>query len=574
MSQKNRDVKDSRQGIVVETAAASTARLQQEIDEHKKIDEALQESVLEMRTRNKILEIFHTTPDEHVYGELLDLVLEVFKSKFGTFGYFDQEGSFVIPSMTREIYWEKCHVPDKEIIFKKGTFSGIWARSIKERKTIYSNNGPFNTPKGHIPIKNTIVTPIIYHDRVISSIHLANKETDYDEGDRRLLETIANHIAPVLNARLQRDRLERERKQWEQAILRSEERLAHAEAIAHVGCWESDLNLQVEWWSDELYRIFGVDPETFTPSQESVSKLIPAEDLAVLNAAYQAAVNHGEPINLEHRVVRPDGCERWVHVIGRLERKTDGTPVRLFGTALDITERKKNENELERLYEQTRQDSETKTILLQEINHRVKNNLAMINSLLDIQAYAIKDPTVKSVLDNTRHRIYSMALVHEKIYQSENLSSINALEYFSSIITELNKAYGSLQRLIKINIKVDNVPLPLDYAIPCGLILNELLTNALKYAFPEGQRGGGEIIVEFHKKNNRFVLSVGDNGVGLPVELDFREAKSMGLRLINLLTRQIQGEINLDQSKGTLFRITFTAKGEKDSKKGKKMRDK
>lgn len=466
MSQKNRDEKDSAKGIKFETAAASIARSRQEIDEHKDIQEALRESVLEMKTRNKILEIFHTTPDDQVYGELLELVLEVFNSKFGTFGYFDQEGHFVIPSMTREIYWQKCQVPDKEIIFKKGTFTGIWARAIKERKTLYSNDGPFKTPKGHIPITDTMVTPIIYHNRVISSIHLANKETDYDEGDRRLLETIADQIAPVLNARLQRDRLERERKQWEQAILRSEERLAQAQAIAHVGCWETDLNSQEEWWSDELYRIFAVDPGTFTPSRESVSKLIPAQDLA------------------------------------------------------------------------------------------------MISSLLELQAYSIKDPTAKSILSSTRQRIYSMALIHDQIYHSENLSSIDAREYFDSIITQLNKAYGTLQRLINIKVKVDNVPLPLAFAIPCGLILNELLTNAFKYAFPGDQNG--EIIVEFHKNNNRFVLSVGDNGVGLPAQLDFSEAESMGLRLINILTQQLKGEINLDQSKGTLFKITFTAKEKKD----------
>ena len=421
-------------GIKFETGAASTARPRQEIHEHKDIREALQESVLEMKTRNKILEIFHTAPDEQVYGELLELVLEVFKSKFGTFGYFDREGHFVIPLMTREIYWQKCQVPDKEIIFKKGTFTGIWARAIKEKKTLYSNEGPFNTPKGHITIKNTMVTPIIYHDRVISSIHLANKETDYDEGDRRLLETIADQIAPVLNARLQRDRLEKERK--------------------------------------------------------------------------------------------------------------------------------KNENELGRLYEQTRQDAETKTILLQELNHRVKNNLAMISSLLELQAYSIQDPTAKSILSGTRHRIHSMALVHDQIYRSENLSSIDVREYLNSIITQLNKAYGSLQRLININVKIDTVPLPLAFAIPCGLILNELLTNAFKHAFPGNQNG--EIIVEFYKNNNRFVLSVGDNGVGLPARLDFREAESMGLRLINILTRQLKGEINLDQSKGTLFKITFNAKEEKD----------
>jgi PAS domain S-box-containing protein len=569
MPQKNRDEDNSPESIVRE--AEELRKRNEELEfykkEYKRLKEAVLESpekyggifeaVLELRIRNDILEIFHTTPDDQVYGELLKLLLQVFKSKYGTFGYFDQEGAFVIPSMTREIYWQKCRVPDKEIIFKKGTFNGIWARAIKEKKTLYSNGGSFRIPEGHIPIKNTMVTPIVYHDQVISAIHLANKETDYNEGDRGLLETIANHIAPVINARLERDRLEKERRRTEQAILRSEEKLAHAQEIAHVGCWETDLNVREEWWSDELYRIFGVVPGVFRPSRESLGKLIPAEDLASMDAAYEAAVNHGEPIDFEHRLVRPDGSERWVHVMGRLERNADGAPVRLFGTALDITERKKIENELSRLYEQTRKDAETKTILLREINHRVKNNLAMIFSLLTLQSELIDDPGAKSAFVNTRQRIHSMAIIHEKIYQSESLSSIDAREYFSSIITELNKAYGSLHKLIGINVNVDHISLPLYDAVPCGLVLNELLTNAFKYSFQDGQRG--EITVEFHKRDTRFFLSVGDNGVGLPAELNFREAKSMGLQLVNILTRQLKGEINLDQGKGTLFEITFPA---------------
>jgi len=557
MARKKREKKDSPRGITIERAAAN-AGLLQEIDNQEKFAAALQDSVLEMTTRNKILEIFHAIPEEQVYEELLRLILEVFKSRFGTFGYFDQEGSFIVPYMTREIYWEQCQVPEKEIIFKKGTFHGIWARAVEEKKTLYSNTGPFNTPKGHIPIKNTMVTPIIYRNRVISSIHLANKETDYDEGDRRFLETIADHIAPVLNARLERDRLEKERIKVEQAILRSQERLARAQAMAHVGCWELDFDSNELWWSDELYRIFGQDPGTFTPHKESIYKLIPAEDLAKVDAAYQAAVDHGELFDLEHRLVLPDGSERWVHVIGKSERKSNGFLARLFGTAMDITQRKKNEQILEQLYQQTRQDAETKTILLQELNHRVKNNLTIISSLLDLQAHSIDDPTAKSILNSTRNRIHSIALVHDKIYSTENISSIDALEYFNAIITQLNKVYGTRQRNINIMVKIDHVPLPITYAIPCGIILNELLTNAFKYSFPENRTG--EIIVEFHENNRRFVLSVGDNGVGLPTHIDFRTTETMGLRLINILTQQIKGEITLDQSKGTLFQITFTAK--------------
>jgi PAS domain S-box-containing protein len=190
-----------------------------DITEIKRTEVELRESEQEMGIRNRILEIFLSIPDDDAYAEILKFVLETLKSEYGTFGYFEENGTFVVPSMTREIYWEKCQVPDKNIIFERGTFSGIWERTLKERKTFYSNEGPFHTPEGHIPIKNTMVTPVIYRDEIISAIHIANKPTHYDEKDVLLLETIANYIAPVLHARLERDRQERERETSEEALL-------------------------------------------------------------------------------------------------------------------------------------------------------------------------------------------------------------------------------------------------------------------------------------------------------------------------------------------------------------------
>ncbi len=196
-----------------------------DITEIKRTEKELRESERELGIRNRILEIFLTIPDDKAYAKILKFILETFKSEYGTFGYFNENGAFVIPSMTREIYWEKCQVSDKDIIFERGTFSGIWEIALKERKTFYSNEGPFNTPEGHVPIKNTMVTPIIYRDEIISAIHIANKSTNYDEQDVRLLETIANKIAPILNARLERDRQEKERKNAEKALKKAHDEL-------------------------------------------------------------------------------------------------------------------------------------------------------------------------------------------------------------------------------------------------------------------------------------------------------------------------------------------------------------
>ncbi len=195
------------------TALISTST---DITNRGRIRAALQISDKGLDTRNRISEIFLTCPDVQMYSEVLKVVLEVMESEFGTFGYFNDDGSFVVPAMTREIYWDKCNVPDKEVIFHRGTFSGIWGRSMEEKKTLLANEGPFSAPDGHISIKNTMVTPILYRGKLLSAIHVANKSSSYTEKDRQLLEVIAGHVAPVLNARLERDREERERKKSEE----------------------------------------------------------------------------------------------------------------------------------------------------------------------------------------------------------------------------------------------------------------------------------------------------------------------------------------------------------------------
>ena len=183
-----------------------------DITEHKRTEEELRTSERELNIRNRISEIFLTTPDDQMYADVLHAVLNSLESEYGTFGYFQDDGSFVVPAMTREIDWEKCNVPDKEIIFERGTFSGIWERAIQEQKTLYNNEGPFTIPEGHIAIHNTMVTPIYYRDKLLSAIHIANKSTGYSEKDKELLETIADHIAPVLYARLEWEK-EEERRQ-------------------------------------------------------------------------------------------------------------------------------------------------------------------------------------------------------------------------------------------------------------------------------------------------------------------------------------------------------------------------
>ncbi len=185
-------------------------------------EEALREHKQELEIRNRIDEIFLTISDERMYREVLDLVLKAMDSKYGTFGYIRRDGAIVCPSMTRDI-WDQCQMKDKDIVFPREKWGGIWARALMEKRTLCSNGG-FKVPKGHIPVTRALDVPIIHRNEVIGNLLVSNKTTDYDNKDVELLENIASGIAPILNARLQRDRQEEERKEAEENLRQSEER--------------------------------------------------------------------------------------------------------------------------------------------------------------------------------------------------------------------------------------------------------------------------------------------------------------------------------------------------------------
>lgn len=204
-----------------------------------------------------------------------------------------------------------------------------------------------------------------------------------------------------------------------------------------------------------------------------------------------------------------------------------------------------------------------KEVLLKEIHHRVKNNLQVISSLLDLQSQYIEDPVLLSQFEDSQNRIQSMALLHEKLYQSNNLSHINFAEYVESLVDHLFLSYGRGKHKIKPRIDIDNMSLNLDTAIPCGLIINELVSNALKHGFPENapENNSGEISIEIHQKSDldHFVLVISDNGIGFPADLDFQNTESsLGLQLVCALTQQLQGKIELNRTQGTQFKLILS----------------
>jgi two-component sensor histidine kinase len=222
----------------------------------------------------------------------------------------------------------------------------------------------------------------------------------------------------------------------------------------------------------------------------------------------------------------------------------------VLGTSSDITERVEAEEKL-------RKSLKEKELLLQEIHHRVKNNLQIIISLLKLQSGYVFDERDKSLFAKSRDRVETMALIHEKLYRSTDLSNINIAGYVHDLTNQLSKAYGLTSSNIKITADVNSeINLSIDTAIPFGLIINELIANSIKYAFPDNM--AGEIMIFITREADKMVLRVSDNGIGLTADVKSDGTKSFGLNLVHTLVKQLGGEIIVDSSSGgTNFTIYF-----------------
>jgi len=236
--------------------------------------------------------------------------------------------------------------------------------------------------------------------------------------------------------------------------------------------------------------------------------------------------------------------ELWTSTV----RNDQGEPVALVGVAREITRRKRVEAQL-------RASLREKEVLLKEIHHRVKNNLQIISSLLSLQASKLSSDDMASILKESQTRVKSMALVHEELYQSDDFSRIDFADYTHRLTTSLFHTYRTDTTPITLAVDVENVFLTVDTAIPCGLVINELVTNALKYAFRG--RESGNVHIRLAREGEGYLLSVADDGIGLPGGIDPDTAESLGLQLVNTLTRQLGGTLAVTRDNGTQFTLAF-----------------
>jgi PAS domain S-box-containing protein len=262
------------------------------------------------------------------------------------------------------------------------------------------------------------------------------------------------------------------------------------------------------------------------------------------------AVLDGASVPIYERTARcRDGSEFPAEINLSLVRDPEGRPLFVQSIVRDISERKKAEDAM-------RTALREKEVLLREIHHRVKNNMQVIISLLRLQSRSIEDPARLEIFKTTQDRIRSMALVHEKLYHSKDLAGIDFKSYIQSLVAHLIHSAGPSAARIKIELELDDVELNINKAIPCGLMLNELITNAIKYAFPEGRLGAIRIRL-VAPRDGRVQLTVADDGVGLPVAVDPKNPETLGLQIVSDLARQIDAEIRIERNGGTSYTLMF-----------------
>ena len=251
-----------------------------------------------------------------------------------------------------------------------------------------------------------------------------------------------------------------------------------------------------------------------------------------------------------HEIVveRPDGQRLTALAYANPMHDETGTLLGAVNVLVDITERKQAEEQLQASLHE-------KEVLLKEIHHRVKNNLQVIASLLYLQSDQLKDPEDLALFEDTQNRVKSMALVHESLYRTGDLARFNFAHYIESLTPHLLQSHGAESSRISLDMELDEIVLDVDTAIPCGLILNELLTNALKYAFPDGR--SGNIYITLQAAADHVILSVRDTGIGFPAGFDFRNAESLGLQLVGMMIEQLGGTLTLTCEGGTTFTVSI-----------------
>jgi PAS domain S-box-containing protein len=324
--------------------------------------------------------------------------------------------------------------------------------------------------------------------------------------------------------------------------------------LTHLASWEFDISTNQLLFNDRFYAILNTTAEKengyIRPLNDYLTKYVHPKDIQIIKEGIKKILESKTSFEteLEFRIIRRDGKTRYMAAHIRIPQKTKYNKINIYGTIQDISDIKITETRL-------KESVKEKETLLREIHHRVKNNMQIISSLLNLQTRYVNDYESINILKESQNRVKSMAMIHEKLYGSKNFNKVNFPDYIENLVWDLFHSYSINNDTIRPILEIDDVELNIETSIPCGLIITELISNCFKYAFPNNRKG--ELKVSLENKENSYVLTISDNGIGFPKNIDFKNTKTLGLELVNNLVEQIDGNIQLNKNQGTEFVIKF-----------------
>jgi PAS domain S-box-containing protein len=337
-----------------------------------------------------------------------------------------------------------------------------------------------------------------------------------------------------------------EKKKAEEALRQSEEKYRILSEASPNAIYIIDQNAKVVYANTYALRMLGKTIQEV--KGQSLMEVFPTENAEMQIQIIVGVFQHGNDIRRDDHVIAVDGSDKWLSSIYTPLKDDTGHVTAVLCASYDITDRKQMET-------QVATSLREKEYLLKEIHHRVKNNLQVISSLLSMQADKATDKNVIESLTDSQNRVKSIALVHEKLYQSKSLDQIEYGDYLNKFAMHLFDTYNVDQSRISCTIHAENIFVDINQAVPCSLIINELLTNSLKYAFPGGTKGA--ITIDFVTDAKNYMLTYHDTGIGIPDSVTFERSESLGMKLIYGLTQQLNGTVTLQRNAGTTFIVTF-----------------
>ena len=389
-------------------------------------------------------------------------------------------------------------------------------------------------------IKKTYLMSFSWQNEMFGSANIFTKKGTV-ESNLKNVETFLN----IASVALKRRKAEKELEDRERLLSLVTDNMLNL--VAHV-----DKDGKFMYVSPSVKNLLGYEvDEVLGKNVFEFIQLTHPDDMEKVMSTFIEANQSYKPGSVQHRFKCADNHYMWFNSSGNPLFDSENNYNGVVFSMTDISSIKNTE-------EKYKSSLHEKELILRELHHRVKNNMQIISSLLSLQAKSLSDEKDLEIFKSSQSRVKSMALIHEKLYDSPDFSHINLADYIQSLVEELYDTYNIYLDKIHLKMNIQDIKLNMETSIPLGLLINEIVSNSLKYAFPENKNfENPELVIELKKEKNDYILMIMDNGIGVPDKLDLEKSESLGMQLINNLTDQIDGKLKLDTSHGTKFTIKF-----------------